>query len=303
MKRAVFAAADNKWIAKLCRRFGMRMGVSRFVASETLAGAARKVQSLNDDGLMVTLDFLGESVTDRRQAADATDTVLSTLEAIRQHNLNANVSIKLSMLGLTIDPLFCMRNVDRIAALAKQYGNFVRIDMEDSSVTDMTLDLFKTMYAKYGKAHIGVVIQSYLYRTAADQKELERLGANVRIVKGAYKEPSSIAYPDKKDVDASYLKLVKRHMLSGAYTAVATHDETIITEIKRFAEKMGITKERFEFQMLYGIAGALQRRLASEGYRVRVYTPYGEMWYPYFTRRIAERPANLWFVIRGMFRR
>ncbi|HZG79060.1 MAG TPA: proline dehydrogenase family protein, partial [Paenibacillus sp.] len=224
------------------------------------------------------------------------------LRRIEERKLNANVSVKLTQLGLGIDPKLCESLMTRILTEAQRACNFVRIDMEDSSVTQATIDLFRKLLARYGRKRVGLVLQSYLYRTEEDRKLLGALGANLRIVKGAYKEPKEVAYPNKKDVDDSYVRLVEAHLLQGCYTAVATHDEVIIEKVIAFAQRQGIARDRFEFQMLYGIATSLQLRLAQEGYRVRVYTPFGEAWYPYFARRIAERPANVWFVAKGLFR-
>jgi len=303
LRHAVLAAAGNKTLRTVFEKYGMKFGVSRFVAAEHLEGALDVVDAMNRRGLAATLEFLGESVADRREAEEAAAEASRALRRIAERRIDANVSVKLTQLGLNIDPKFCAELLASILREAERTDNFVRIDMEDSSVTQLTLDIFETMLAKFGKERVGAVLQSYLYRSEADQKRFGALGANLRIVKGAYREPREIAYPKKSDVDAAYIRLVERHLLDGAYTAVATHDERIIGEIVRFAREHGIPRERFEFQMLYGIASSLQLRLVREGWRVRVYTPYGKAWYPYFTRRIAERPANLWFVAKGLFRR
>jgi len=302
MRKAVLTIAGRRAVRSFFETYGMRLGVSRFVAAERLEETLEVVLRLNRQGLMATLDYLGESVTDRRLAAEAADTAIETLRRIRERKLAANVSVKLTQLGLNIDPSFCEEQMRRILDEAARTDNFVRIDMEDSSVTQATVDLFVKLLDVYGADRVGLVLQSYLYRSKEDRDRLGERKANLRIVKGAYKEPKSIAYPSKKDVDRSYLRLVEDHMLQGLYTAVATHDERIIDSVVRFVEAHGVPKERFEFQMLYGIATSLQFRLVQQGYRVRVYTPFGEAWYPYFTRRIAERPANLWFVVKGLFR-
>jgi proline dehydrogenase len=303
LRKAIFAVAGNRRVRSIFEIYGMRVGVSRFVAAESLEDTVQRVQSLNGEGLMVTLDFLGESVANKALARQAADMVVLTMKTIRKYGLQANVSVKLTQLGLQIDPYFCLQNMHRITAKAKELGQFVRIDMEDSFVTGETLDIFQILLHKYGKEHIGIVIQSYLYRSEQDLRKLGAQQVNVRIVKGAYKESADVAFQSKKDVDANYMKLVERHMENGCYTAVATHDEKLIRKVKRFVDERKITRDRFEFQMLYGVAGKLQRRLVKEGYRVRIYTPFGKQWYPYFTRRIAERPANLWFVIKSMFRK
>ncbi|WP_166241864.1 proline dehydrogenase family protein [Paenibacillus turpanensis] len=303
MRKLVLTAAGNKAVSGFFQKYGMRIGVQRFVAAEQLELTVEAVKQLNRQGLLVTLDYLGESVSSREMADEAADMVLRTMDAIRDHRLNSNVSVKLTQLGLLIDPALCLAQMKKLLAHAKSLGQFVRIDMEDSPVTDITIKLFLELFEQYGADTVGLVLQSYLYRTAADRKQLAALGANLRVVKGAYKEPKEVAFPAKADVDRSYIELCEAHMEDGCYTAVATHDERIIQHIIQFTEKKKIPRDRFEFQMLYGISSSLQLRLVEQGYRVRVYTPYGEQWYPYFSRRIAERPANLWFVIRGFFRK
>lgn len=303
LRKMVFAVAGNPMVRRSFEKYGMRCGVSRFVAGETLSESVEKVRRLNGQGLLATMDYLGESVSTTEQAKEAEIMIIRTLDTIRHERLYANVSVKLSQLGIAVDPDFCMESMCRILETARTGNNFVRIDMEDSTLTGRTIDTFNKLLERYGVRHVGIVIQSYLYRSWDDLSELGRLGANVRIVKGAYREPKEVAYPSKKDVDGQYVRLVKAHMERGCYTAAATHDETIIGIIKRFASERGIPPDRFEFQMLYGISGNLQHKLVREGYRVRVYTPFGKHWYPYFTRRIAERPANLLFVVKGMVRR
>ena len=302
-RKLVLTVAGNRLVTRLVTKYGMRLGASRFVAGESLEKTIDVVKRLNQEGLVVTLDFLGESVSTREEALQATKTAIDIFDAIAEHQITSNVSVKLTQLGLNIDYDFCLENMDRITAKAKELGNFVRIDMEDSPRIPATLDLFKTLFNKYGKEHIGLVIQSYLYRSEADVKELGEMGANLRIVKGAYKEPAKIAYPDKKDVDKNYLHLVETHLKNGCYTAIATHDEKIINWTKQFVKENQIPDNLFELQMLYGIRSSLQRKLVEEGYKVRVYTPFGEEWYPYYTRRIAERPANAFFVLKSMFKR
>ncbi|WP_309118429.1 proline dehydrogenase family protein [Paenibacillus sp.] len=302
MRGAVLTVAGNAGIRTFFQKYGMRLGVARFVAAEQLEETLTAVERLNKQGLLVTLDYLGESVSEQALAEEAAEQAVRVLRAIYERKLNANVSVKLTQLGLQIDPELCETLMTRILNEAERTRNFVRIDMEDSPVTQNTIDLFRKLLSRYGRKRVGLVLQAYLYRTEEDRRRLGALGANLRIVKGAYKEPKEIAYPEKKDVDENYVRLVEAHMSQGCYTAVATHDERIIEKTIRFVQERGIDRERFEFQMLYGISTSLQLRLAQEGYRVRVYTPFGEAWYPYFTRRIAERPANLWFVMKGMFR-
>jgi proline dehydrogenase len=302
-RQAVLALAGNRLISRLVRRFGMRLGVGRFVAAESLEAALAKVREMNSQGLMVTLDYLGENAQDPQLAEEAARMAIRALEKIDEGGLNATVSVKLSQLGLKLGYDGALKNLRRIVEAAREHRSFVRIDMEDSSLTEATVRMFKRLVEIYGTPHVGLVIQSYLYRSERDVRRLAARGANLRIVKGAYREPDTIAFPDKRDVDANYLKLVRYLMIKRCYTAVATHDEAIIETVKSFAAQEGIERDRFEFQMLYGVAGSLQRRLVEEGYRVRVYTPFGLEWYPYFSRRIAERPANLLFVLKSLYRR
>ncbi|SDW77396.1 L-proline dehydrogenase [Marininema mesophilum] len=302
-RKAVLTLSSNPIVTRLVSKYGMKLGASRFVAGENMEDTLHKVKDLNKDELLVTLDLLGESIYTREEAVVATDGAVRSFDAIRQKGVTSNVSVKLTQLGLDIDPAFCLENMDRIAAKAKETENFVRIDMEDSPRIDATMDIFLTLLEKYGREHIGLVIQSYLYRSQEDVDKLGALKANLRIVKGAYKEPREVAYPDKKDVDDAYLRLVASHLKNGCYTAIATHDTAIIDWTKRFVRENHIPADLFEFQMLYGIAASLQLELVREGYKVRVYTPYGKDWYPYFSRRIAERPANALFILKSLFRK
>ncbi|MCC2685816.1 MAG: proline dehydrogenase [Paenibacillaceae bacterium] len=302
-RQAVLALAGNRLISRVVRRFGMRLGAGRFVAAESLEAALVKVREMNSEGLMVTLDYLGENAQDPQLAEEAARMAIRALEKIDESRLNATVSVKLSQLGLKLGYDEALKNLRKVVEAARKHRNFVRIDMEDSSLTEATVRMFERLVEVYGTSHIGIVIQSYLYRSERDVRRLAARGANVRIVKGAYREPDTIAFPDMRDVDANYLKLVRHLLRKRCYTAVATHDEAIIDTVKLFADQEGIERNRFEFQMLYGVAGSLQRRLVDEGYRVRVYTPFGREWYPYFSRRIAERPANMFFVLKSLFRR
>jgi proline dehydrogenase len=284
----------------------MRLGISRqlalrFVAGDTLADAIAAVRALNASGIRASLDYLGENVVvvdDARRAAAA---FVSALNQIAAEGVDSNVSIKLTQMGLDLSLDLCRQNVEAILRVAVDHENFVRIDMESSACVGRTLDFYEDLRAK-GHQNVGVVIQSYLYRSQADVEKLIQLGARVRLVKGAYNEPPSVAYPRKRDVDENYLRLAERLLENGNYPAIATHDERIIEWTKRFAAERGIGRERFEFQLLYGIRRDLQQRLAAEGYNVRVYVPYGGEWYGYLMRRIAERPANLFFVLSHLFR-
>lgn len=302
-RRIVLKLAGMGAVQSRFQKYGSRLGVRRFVAGDSLEEALEQVKSMNSQGLEVTLDYLGESIVDPRLAGEAADQMIRALEAIGNQGLNAHLSVKLTQLGFQADPLLCLKHMERITGAAKYYNTFVRIDMEDSTLTDSTLELFHSLAERFGTGHIGVVIQAYLYRSPQDLKQLGDLGTNVRIVKGAYHEPAEVAFTKKEDVDRQYLELAKAHLAGGHYTAVATHDENLIAEIKAYTSLFGIPRSQFEFQMLYGIASSLQLRLVEEGYRVRVYTPFGRQWYPYYSRRIAERPANFWFVLKGLLRR
>jgi proline dehydrogenase len=281
----------------LARRFA-----SRFVAGETLDSAVAAVQTANQADLTATLDLLGESVSTREEAESARAQVSRILERIDSDNLDANVSIKLTQMGLDIDEVFCADNVRQLLEVARQLGIFVRIDMESAAYTERTLRLFtETLYPVYGDL-VGTVIQTALYRSSPDIKELVKLGARVRLVKGAYMEPEEIAFPDKRDVDRAFADLTEVLLSEGNYPAIATHDVALIDHTREYAAANGITPDRFEFQMLYGIRRDLQTSLREEGYNVRIYVPFGTQWYPYLMRRLAERPANLAFIVGNVFK-
>ena len=283
--------------SRLARHFARR-----FVPGETLDDALDVVRALNARGISASLDLLGESTNNEREARSARDEYLRMLDRIHQTRLDANVSVKLTAMGLDIDHELCVGVMQDILALAQQYDSFVRIDMEASAYTEDTLRMFEErLYPTY-KANVGVVLQSYLYRTFADVEHMNALRARVRICKGAYKEPPSVAYPEKKDVDANYVKCMRELMLNGNYPGIATHDPAMINDAKRWAKEQGIAKDRFEFQMLYGIRRDLQQSLVKEGYRMRVYVPFGTQWYPYLMRRLAERPANVAFITGNVVR-
>jgi proline dehydrogenase len=282
---------------RLAQKFAMR-----FVAGETLPEAAVAVRTLNARKITASLDMLGESVTNEREARAARDAYLQILDEIHRQALDANVSLKLTAMGLDISEELCVAIMHDVLTRAYRYGTFVRIDMESSAYTDRTLRLFEDrLYPAY-KNHVGIVLQSYLYRTFADVERANALKCRVRLCKGAYKEPSTVAYADKKDVDANYVKCLHALMEFGNYPGIATHDPAIIDEAKRFAREKGIAAERFEFQMLYGVRRDLQEQLVREGYRMRVYVPFGTQWYPYLMRRLAERPANVAFITGNVLR-
>ncbi len=277
-----------------------RSSARRFVAGETLEEAIQATRALNQRGLTVSLDHLGENVTDAAEAASAAQDYSKILDAIKQAGLDANISIKLTALGLDIDADHCEANVRQVLDRAKSYNIFVRVDMEGAAYTERTLHLVEKLRQDY--EGVGTVIQSYLYRSAKDVENLIASKTRVRLVKGAYKEPPEVAYPRKEDVDRNYQQLMRLLLTHGNYPAIATHDVAMIQAAKTFTAENNIDKARFEFQMLYGIRRDLQEQLIREGYNVRVYVPYGTQWYPYLTRRMAERPANLLFVMSNAMR-
>jgi proline dehydrogenase len=280
----------------------------RFVAGESVDEAIAAARRLQAEGLAVTMDYLGESVTDPREAADARDHILLLLDRIQAAGVDGYVSVKLSQLGLLLDENLALENLRLLLERARRYGRRVRIDMEESRLVDITLDIYRRLRFDEGFDNVGVVIQAMLYRSDADVARLVEEGAWVRLVKGAYKEPPSVAYPAKADTDAAYVRQMQQ-MLSaeararGVHLAIATHDDKLIDAAVAFARAHSIPPAAFEFQMLYGIRREQQRALAAQGWQVRVYVPYGTAWYPYFMRRLAERPANLWFFVANYFRR
>ncbi len=275
---------------------------NRFVAGETLESALAAVGRLNARGITASLDLLGESVHNEAEARAAGQAYVNMLDRIHERKADSNVSVKLTAMGLDVSEDLCVSILHKILQRAREYRTFVRIDMESSEYTQRTLDLFEQrLYPSY-RENVGIVLQSYLYRTFADVQHANLTKARVRICKGAYKEPETVAFPDKKDVDASYVRSMQALMQYGNYPGIATHDEKIIREAKRFAKEHQIPPSRFEFQMLYGVRRDLQDQLVREGYRVRVYVPFGTQWYPYLMRRLAERPANVAFLTGSVFK-
>jgi proline dehydrogenase len=272
----------------------------RFVAGETLEEAIALARRCNEVGMMASLDYLGENVGNTSDAQRSRDAYLEIFEVIAQEKLQANVSCKLTQLGLDINNEFCTGLVLSIVERAANFDNFLRIDMEGSAYTQRTIDLVKRVRAR--NPAIGTVIQSYLYRSEKDVTGLLACGCRIRLCKGAYKEPEDVAFPRKADVDANYIRLMKILLSSGFYHAIATHDPRMIAATIRHAAEKAISKDDFEFQMLYGVRTDLQRRLVKDGYRVRTYIPFGNDWFPYFMRRLAERPANVGFILRNFFR-
>jgi proline dehydrogenase len=274
----------------------------RFVAGETADEALAAVRQLNARGASASLDLLGESVSNEAEARATRDTYLQLLDRLQEQRLDANVSVKLTALGLDVSEDLCVALMHDVLGRARDYGNFVRIDMESSAYTERTLRLFEErLYPTY-KQNVGIVLQSYLYRTFADVERANQLRCRVRLCKGAYKEPASVAYPEKRQVDENYVRSMHALMLNGNYPGLATHDRRIINEAKRYAQEQRIAPDRFEFQMLYGVRRDLQEQLVREGHGMRVYVPFGTQWYPYLMRRLAERPANVAFITGNVVR-
>jgi proline dehydrogenase len=272
----------------------------RFVAGETLEQALAVSRKLNGEDIAVTLDCLGESVTTLDEAARARDVYLRTLSAIHEAGIQGNVSLKLTQFGLDLSPSQCRANVEQLVRRAAELGGFVRVDMESSEYTGRTLDLVISLHEQHGA--VGTVIQAYLHRSKEDVEKLCAHGIRIRLCKGAYLEPHSVAFPKKGDVDRNYVELMKVLLATGVYPAIATHDEKMIAATKAYAALRKLPRDAFEFQMLYGIRRDLQRQLVAEGYRLRLYVPFGQAWYPYYMRRLAERPANVLFMLRNLFR-
>jgi len=302
LRRLLLEAAGDVRLRRVAERHpAARALARRFVAGQTVDDALEAARALNRRGLKVSLDHLGEHVARPDEAERAAEVYLRLLDAIAERRLDANVSLKLTQFGIDLDESACERRLERVVERARHHRSFVRIDMEGSGYTERTLAIFARVHARH-PGDVGPVIQAYLYRSDADVRALIRLGARVRLCKGAYAEPPEVAYPDKADVDRSYIRLAEQLLLLGNYPGVATHDARIIAHVKRFAERWEIGRERFEFQMLYGIRRDLQEELVGQGYNVRIYVPFGEAWYPYLTRRLAERPANLGFVAGSIAR-
>ena len=304
LRSAFIALSRNRVLRNFCEntRFGRGMS-SRFVAGMEIGDALRVAQSLNRQGMLVTLDSLGESVSSEAEANSAADIYHQLLDAISAQKLNANISVKLTQMGLELSPELAGGIAESLAEHAKRTDNFVRIDMEDSTLTQVTLDIVRRLHARPElRGSIGIVIQAYLYRSKEDIEQLIADGIRVRLCKGAYKEPAEVAFPAKTDVDKNYIQLSHLLLDSPIYHGLATHDEAMVAAAKTYAKDRGVAPSRFEFQMLYGVRRDLQRNLVREGHRVRVYVPFGRDWYPYFMRRLAERPANVLFLAKNFFR-
>jgi proline dehydrogenase len=287
----------RKWMET--SRWARRLS-ARFVAGDNLPDALATCQRINAEGIAVTLDHLGENVTSLEEAAASRDAYLRALNEIANLKIDGNVSLKLTQFGMDLSLAECTANVEALVSQAAALGNFVRVDMESSEYTDRTLDLVVNLHDRYKTT--GTVIQAYLYRSRKDVEMLCARGIRVRLCKGAYLEPPAVAFKSKADVDRNFVELMNILLETGVYPAIATHDEKIVEQTKNFVESRKIQRDSFEFQMLYGIRRDIQKRLVSEGYRLRLYVPYGQAWYPYFMRRLAERPANVFFLARNLLR-
>lgn len=302
-KAIFYALSRSALLKRLASKYGMSSGdgfARRFIAGETAEEAIDAARALEARGLLLTLDYLGESVRTMEEATAATKAYVRLMEVLVASGIERNVSLKLTQLGVDVDRATCVDNLRRILEPAQRHGFFVRIDMENSPYTDVTLEVFETLWQQQYR-NIGVALQSCLHRTERDVRRMNELGARVRLVKGAYKEPPAVAYQLKAEVDAAYVRLMRLLLDEGTYPAIATHDESMIAATRGYAAEQGIGKDRFEFQMLYGIRRDLQMALAGGGFRMRIYVPFGRQWFPYFMRRLGERPANVGFVIRALF--
>jgi proline dehydrogenase len=303
-KAFFYALSRSTALKRLASKYGMASADSfarRFIAGETIEEAIQAARVVQSHGMLITLDYLGESVRTMEEAAAATREYVRLIDVIVASGIERNISLKLTQLGVDIDRATCVDNLRRILDPAQRHGFFVRIDMENSPYTQITLDVFETMW-QLEYRNVGVALQSGLYRTENDVRRMNDLGARVRLVKGAYKEPASVAHQKKKDVDAAFLHLTRLLLDEGTYPAIATHDEALIEATRTYAAERGLGADRFEFQMLYGIRRDLQAALVANGYLMRVYVPFGRQWFPYFMRRLGERPANVAFVVRGIVR-
>jgi proline dehydrogenase len=302
LRKVILAAAESPRLQRFVRKHGMRLGAARFVAGETLDEAVVVLRRLNDRGLLANTTLLGEGVQNEAETRAVVAAYTEILDRIAAEQLRVNVALKLTHLGLAFDEELALANIRELVAHAASHGNFIRLDMEESSYVEPTLRVYRSL-REGGHANVGTVLQSYLYRTPDDLEALLALEPNLRFVKGAYLEPPDVAYPEKKDVDAAYARLIERSLTAGGFTAIATHDESLIEHAMSFADDNDIPRSRFQFQMLYGVRSRLQLDLVQEGYDVLVATPYGPDWYRFFMRRLAERPANVLFIAKNTFRR
>jgi len=302
-RNALIWLSRQEGLKDLATRIGyFKRLTTRFVAGDDIDETISYIRQINAENCTASFDHLNEAVGSAGEAEQEVAEYLNILAKIDEQRVRSNVSIKLTQFGLGLDPELAYQNARRVVEEAHRRGNFVRVDMEDSAVTQVTIDIFKRLRSEFDLNTVGIVLQSYLYRTYEDAQELLKLPARIRICKGAYNEPPEVAFPAKKDVDANYVKIMQLLLASGIYHGIATHDPKMVDATISFASREGIGKEKFEFQMLYGIRRDLQRQLARDGFNVRIYVPYGKHWYPYFMRRLAERPANIWFVLKNLAR-
>ncbi|WRP05981.1 proline dehydrogenase [Rossellomorea aquimaris] len=301
MRNFFLFLSKNKPMTKLAKKYGLRFGAGRFVAGSSILQAVEVIRELNSQNLVVTIDYLGEFVDNEREANEMALECVEAIRAIGKEKLKSQLSLKMTSMGLDISEEIVMKNMRLILDEATKQNVFVTIDMEDYSRCGKTIDIFKRLKSEYD--NIGTVIQAYLYRTEKDMDDLNAYSPNLRLVKGAYKESHEVAFPEKKDVDDNFKKIIKTHLLNGNYTAIATHDDEMIEYTKRLVEEYNIPRDQFEFQMLFGIRVERQHELVKEGYKMRVYVPYGTDWYGYFMRRLAERPANVAFVLKGVIKK
>lgn len=302
-RSALIYLSEREGLKEFATRFRpFKKLTTRFVAGQTIAETVEAIRHINADGATASFDHLNESVTKPEETKEEVREYQRILAAIDDSGIRSNVSIKLTQFGLQIDPELAYTNARAVVADAAARGNFVRIDMEGSDVTEKTIDIFRRLRDEFGLNDVGIVLQSYLRRTYDDAVDLLKIPARIRICKGAYQEPADVAFPDKKEVDSNYVRVMQLLLSSGVYHGIATHDPKMIDATINFAAQQGIGKDAFEFQMLYGVRRDLQRQLARDGYNMRVYVPYGEHWYPYFMRRLAERPANIWFILKNLLK-
>ncbi|NBJ69904.1 MULTISPECIES: proline dehydrogenase [Clostridia] len=301
MRNFFLFLSNNKTLTKAAKKYGFRFGASRFVAGVTIHEAANKIKALNDKGFVVTVDHLGEFIDSEFEAKQSAEECITAIKVIAKEQLQAELSLKLTSLGLDISHELVMENMRKILQAGKEHGITITIDMEDYARLEQTLTIFTTLKQEFD--NLGTVLQAYLYRVEEDLQALSEYNPYLRLVKGAYKESETVAFPDKTDVDQNYKKIIKQSLLNGNYTAIATHDDNIIAYTKELEQTCDIPRTQFEFQMLYGIRLELQERLLQEGYKVRIYLPYGDDWFGYNMRRLAERPANVAFVLKGVFKK
>lgn len=301
-RSAILALAGNRFAENLALRYGLNLGAKKFVAGTTLEDAIKVIKQLNAKGISTTLDHLGEGVRHEDEATIYKEEYLRLVGMINQENLNSNVSLKPTQMGLGLNPKLAYDHIRTIVSKAHEFQHFVRLDMEDTPYTDATIDIVLKLHED-GLTNVGTVIQAYLHRTEEDVHRLTERKINLRLVKGAYKESERVAFAKMADVNENFKRIIQIRLDSGVYTGIATHDDKIISWVKEYSRQHHIDRGSYEFQMLYGVRMQLQEDLILEGYKVRCYLPYGEMWYPYFVRRLAERPANLMFVVKNIFKR